>query len=70
MFTTPSMFYAEVANATLSFNGKTIPLFAEGGSAIGGSVSITPYRYWEFDPNDGDGPIYDKFTGARIRTDI
>ena len=26
-------------------------------------------EWWEYDPNDGKGPIYDKVTGAKIRTD-
>jgi hypothetical protein len=30
-------------------------------------ASIEASEYWEYDPEDGGGPIYDKFTGAVLR---
>lgn len=32
------------------------------------SLIITPAEYWEYDPNDGGGPIYDKETGEQLRS--
>lgn len=32
-------------------------------------MSINFPEHFEYDPNDGKGPIYDKYTGAKIRTD-
>ena len=34
------------------------------------SIDLNFPEYWEYDPNDGKGPIYDKFTGAQIRSDF
>jgi len=30
-------------------------------------ITIKPKLYWAYDPNDGDGPIYDTETGAQLR---
>lgn len=30
-------------------------------------VTIAPYEYWEYDPDDGGGPVWDKDTGAKLR---
>jgi hypothetical protein len=30
-------------------------------------VVIEPYEFWEYDPGDGGGPIYDSQTGAQLR---
>lgn len=37
-----------------------------------GSINATlkATEYFEYDPNDGKGPIYNKHTGARIRNDV
>ena len=37
--------------------------FTVGGS----SFVITAEEYWEYDPRDGGGPIWDKDTGEQIR---
>mgnify|MGYP003654705030 CR=1 FL=1 len=28
---------------------------------------VRPFEFWEYDPQDGDGPIYDKYTGSQLR---
>lgn len=30
-------------------------------------IEITAVEYWEYDPGDGSGPIYDKWTGSQLR---
>lgn len=30
-------------------------------------ITIKPKEYWEYDPNDGGGPIYDSTTGQQLR---
>jgi hypothetical protein len=32
--------------------------------------TLTATEYWEYDPNDGRGPIYNSSTGAKIRYDV
>jgi hypothetical protein len=34
------------------------------------SWSLKAIEWWEYDPNDGKGPIYDKTTGQRLRDDV
>jgi hypothetical protein len=31
-------------------------------------ITVKPHSYWPYDPNDGDGPIYDSETGAQLRS--
>lgn len=33
-------------------------------------VDVYPIEYFEHDPQDGGGPIFDKFTGEQLRTDL
>lgn len=65
-----------VAAFSCNFNGRSLPLFfndvsqslPDGQITTNlGSINISPYRYWPFDPNDGDGPIYDGVTGEQLR---
>lgn len=32
-----------------------------------GSVAMSPQEYWEYNPGDGKGPIYNSATGQQIR---
>jgi len=39
----------------------------EDGNPYSGTATVKPLEYWEYDPGDGLGPIYDKTTGAQLR---
>jgi hypothetical protein len=49
----------------IDLDGITVPAFI--GNAVSGSLSISIHEYWPYDPEDGDGPIYDSTTGAQLR---
>jgi len=61
--------YPNVGTATI--NGYTVPLYADGNAyvvdpalTITASVSVTPYRYFEYRDRNGENPIFDEITGA------
>lgn len=70
-------------DATLTIEGVSVPIQAAfgvvGGSDIGSGAStslstptsidivISAKEYWPYDPGDGDGPIWDTSTGAKLR---
>ena len=46
------------------------PIFAHnsrGEGSLSISASLKATEYFEYDPNDGGGPIYDKTTGSALR---
>lgn len=48
----------------------TTPFYARnstGGGSLSISGSLVAEEYWPYDPEDGDGPIYDSTTGAQLR---
>jgi len=41
-----------------------------GGDVVSFTIDnllIEPIEFWEYDPSDGGGPIYDKDTGKQLR---
>ena len=55
---TTLVYAQQTATSSTGYNIATVPDF-----------KIEAAEWWEYDPNDGKGPIYDKVTGAKIRTD-
>lgn len=43
------------------------PLPGGWTQSISSSVSLYPSKWWEYDPDDGDGPVWDSSTGAQLR---
>jgi len=53
-------------NAT--FDGFTLPVYAAFDiTTLSGTLEITPNEFWEYDPSDGGGPIYDSTDGSELR---
>lgn len=52
---TNSSSYSTGSGATSSISGSL------------GSINITAFKWWPYDPNDGLGPIWDVDTGAKLR---
>jgi hypothetical protein len=46
---------------------ETITRHFRYGGSDEGSIAISVEEYWPYDPNDGDGPIYDSATGQQLR---
>lgn len=76
----PSFPEADPPNSTvpLSFLGKTYNMLAykiepvielpdNSTTILEISLAINAIEYWEYDPNDGGGPIYNSATGAQLR---
>jgi hypothetical protein len=42
--------------------------FGDSENFVAGSVDISIAEFWEYDPGDGGGPIYDKDTGKQLRS--
>lgn len=40
---------------------------SQGDASWSGTATVKPLEWWEYDPSDGLGPIYDKTTGAQLR---
>lgn len=55
-----------ITTRTLQIGGRE-PTGGGSRDVITGTASLTPSLYWEHDPGDGDGPIYDSLTGAWLR---
>ena len=49
------------------FNVYAVATVANEISQYGWKLEIEADSYWEYDPGDGGGPIYDKDTGAQLR---
>jgi hypothetical protein len=67
-FSTNVFRYANVPVANEGPNYKFSYEIEETGPMF--SIDLKFPEYWEYDPNDGKGPIYDKLTGAKIRNDV
>ena len=69
---------AQVGSITSNFCGlsfsapiKRVLPFVESLYVITSfECTLTATKYWEYDPNDGGGPIYDSSTGDKIRYDV
>lgn len=62
----------DLSGVECTMDGFTIPVYNiyVGGTASQsstGTISITPEEYWEYDPDDGLGPIYDSSDGSQLR---
>lgn len=61
------------AAVTISFLGQTFNLLAIDNNAeeepvpLISTMNIEAVEYWPYDPEDGNGPIYDSTTGAQLR---
>lgn len=56
----------------ITFAGESVPIqlvyddyFGEVSGTFSVGLTIAPYEWYEYDPDDGDGPVYDSGTGAR-----
>jgi hypothetical protein len=65
---------AVVGEGTFSILGaqRTFPVVGQaGGDVVSFTIDnllIEPIEFWEYDPGDGGGPIYDKDTGKQLRS--
>lgn len=55
---------------TITFNGDTIDVAIDSTNpgyttTFSATIAIVPTEWWEYDPGDGDGPIYDSSDGTR-----
>jgi|LakMenEpi03Aug12_release.lakeMendotaPanAssembly.Ray.scaffolds.fasta_scaffold116857_3 hypothetical protein len=64
-------FSSSLESLPISFLGETYNLqyYIQGpeSGCFFENITIEAIEYWEYDPEDGGGPIYDKFTGAVLR---
>lgn len=69
--------YSYPASAgAMDFLGKSVNLYSYPvGSIVECTLSVTPHKYWPYDPGDtidypgqdGSGPVYDTDTGEQLR---
>lgn len=55
---------------TYTFKARSVPSLDDEDNPItpwGWTLAIEANEYWEYDPGDGGGPIYDRLTGRQLR---
>jgi hypothetical protein len=51
----------------IDFFGKTLRVYGQATQDLTGEMSFTPTEYWEYDPGDEGGPIWDEDDGSELR---
>jgi len=60
-------FFESTEGGTFTFLGENIPTLRSNVESFFPSCTIEAFDYWEYDPNDGLGPIRNSSNGSLIR---
>lgn len=64
----------DVLQTTGTFMGTTVDIWIAtsiaGSTVDSGSLTITPFEWWEYRNGDGNNPIWDQFTGAQLEDNV
>ena len=53
-----------------TMDGEALPMFLNSSNdaiAFSGTIAVTPYEFWPYNPDDGGGNIWDSASGAQLR---